>query len=261
MGDLALDSRSAGVAPPDGEWPDAASSTDDYAARFRGPVGEHFLDVQWRGVLEGLGVDRGTPVSVLDVGGGHAQLAGRLVSEGHSVTVLGSQLSCRSLLERRLTANEYQFVQGPLWPLSYEDQSFDTVVAVRMLAHMSDHRSFIREMCRVSARRVVLDFPVLRVFDRLGGFGFALKRGVEGNTRHFLAFEEDAITEIFGECGFRVVTSRRQFAIPMALHRAVGRASLTRLGESIARRTGLTHVLGSPVLMSAERIDEKGART
>ena len=53
--------------------PDIASSTEGYAARFAGPVGQYLLQVQEQAVLEML--DRGPKSGrVLEVGGGHCQL-------------------------------------------------------------------------------------------------------------------------------------------------------------------------------------------
>ena len=53
--------------------PDVETASDDYAARFAGPVGAWMLQVQERAVLELIAPWPGA--SVLDVGGGHAQLA------------------------------------------------------------------------------------------------------------------------------------------------------------------------------------------
>jgi len=68
--------------------PDVATSSDDYARRFARPVGEWFLSVQEQACLDLVRPWRGG--SVLDVGGGHAQVAVPLAREGYAVTVLGS---------------------------------------------------------------------------------------------------------------------------------------------------------------------------
>ena len=67
---------------------DVETSSAAYARRFEGSVGRWFLDVQARTTLELL---RPRPrTSVLEVGGGHAQLTGPLVEAGCDVTVYGS---------------------------------------------------------------------------------------------------------------------------------------------------------------------------
>lgn len=242
-------------------WPDVASSTADYASRFSGAVGQHFLDVQLQGVLAALpesgaaaeAAPRGGGLSILDVGGGHAQLAEPLVARGHAVTVLGSEAVCETRVAASMASDSYQFVEGPLYPLPFADSSFDAVVAVRMLAHLNDAPAFLSELCRIARHTVVVDFPVQRLWDSLGWFGFALKKGVERNTRPFRAFRSREIEDLFSSSGFDVVNSDRQFALPMALHRAVGRVGATRVSESVARATGLARLVGSPVLMTAVR--------
>ncbi|HEX9203914.1 MAG TPA: class I SAM-dependent methyltransferase, partial [Vicinamibacteria bacterium] len=64
---------------------DRETSSEEYARRFAGPLGAFFLEVQARTALELLRPWPGA--SVLDVGGGHAQIAGPLADAGHAVTV------------------------------------------------------------------------------------------------------------------------------------------------------------------------------
>src|SRR5688500_12863700 len=72
---------------------DISTSSDDYARRLAGPVGEWLLGMQTRVTLDLIqGLPRGA--AVLDVGGGHAQPATPLIDAGYAVTVVGSDLSC-----------------------------------------------------------------------------------------------------------------------------------------------------------------------
>src|SRR5262249_18315559 len=74
------------------EEADVETSSDAYARRFAGSVGRFFLDVQARTTLELLRPFPGA--SVLDVGGGHGQLALPLADAGYAVTVYGSREVC-----------------------------------------------------------------------------------------------------------------------------------------------------------------------
>jgi hypothetical protein len=80
------------------ECPDIESSTDEYAARFDGPGGEHLLDVQNRAVMRLARPWLGR--SILDVGGGHAQLCRPLLDARCSVTA-----RLRGELPRATTSN------------------------------------------------------------------------------------------------------------------------------------------------------------
>lgn len=62
------------------ETADIETASEDYATRFSGAVGEYFLELQLKIVLQFL--EQYSATSLLDVGGGHAQLAVPLVEKG-----------------------------------------------------------------------------------------------------------------------------------------------------------------------------------
>jgi len=80
------------------ETADIETASDDYAGRFAGAVGAWMLKIQEAAVLDLLQDHPG--VTVLDVGGGHGQLAVPLCREKYPVTVVGSAEVCR----RRIAA-------------------------------------------------------------------------------------------------------------------------------------------------------------
>ena len=73
--------------PP--EDADVETASSGYARRFDSPVGAWMLQTQRDITLELLG-DLPKGVSVLDVGGGHGQLAPALAERGSAVSVLAS---------------------------------------------------------------------------------------------------------------------------------------------------------------------------
>src|SRR3954463_13431369 len=77
---------------------DIGTSSEDYARRFTGAVGRWFVETQTRITLELL---RALPVgaSILDVGGGHAQIAPPLIAAGYEVTIAGSDPICSARLK------------------------------------------------------------------------------------------------------------------------------------------------------------------
>jgi hypothetical protein len=64
----------------------------------------------------------------------------------------------------------------------------------------------------------------------------------------------DAVSAVFEQHGFRVIEVQRQFVLPMALHRRLASATLSRRIEHAFSVTGLSRRVGSPVLVLAERI-------
>jgi SAM-dependent methyltransferase len=236
------------------ETPDIETSSEGYARRFQGPVGDYFLAVQARVVLDLLEPLRhGRGLRVLDVGGGHAQIAGPLAARGHQVTVVGSDPVCRQRLDRLLPAGSFQFESGDLLRLPFPDRSFDVVVALRLLSHMERWRELLGELARVAGGAVILDYPDLRSFNLLYGALFKLKRALEGNTRTFLCFRPGEVAAELARHGFGRPAERRQFFLPMVVHRKVGRAGFSRPVERLSSALGLTWALGSPVVLRVVR--------
>ncbi len=240
--------------PPDGvrEDADIETSSDDYARRFAGPVGQWFVETQARITLDLLGaLPRGA--SVLDVGGGHAQIAPPLIAAGYAVTVVGSDSSCGRRLAPWIDQGRCRFDVGDLRALSYPDRSFDAVVCFRLLSHSVAWTSLVGELCRVSRHSVVLDYPSLRSANILSERLFEVKKGIELNTRRFLMFAPKEVGAAFADRGFTIRSERPQFLIPMVFHRLANSAGLSRAAEAPGRLLGLTRWLGSPIIIRADR--------
>lgn len=230
---------------------DVETSSEGYARRFAGPVGRFFLDRQAEGTLDLLRPFPGA--SVLDVGGGHAQVTGPLVTAGHAVTVLGSDASCEARVREWTQAGRARFVAGDLLAPPVPDRSYDVVLSYRLLPHVRRWPELVAALSRLSRLAVVVDYPTRRSVNAAADLLFGLKKGVEGNTRPFTVFSDDQVESAFASHGFVPTGRRPQFFFPMALHRALRSAMLARGLEGAASGLGLTRVLGSPVILRLER--------
>jgi hypothetical protein len=244
--------RIAGGAGQLQEDADLETASEDYARRFVGPVGRWFLEVQARSTLELL---RGLPAgsTVLDVGGGHAQIAPALMDAGHSVTIVGSSAACGAHLEARIPGSGYRFEVGDLRALPYPDRSFAAVTCFRLMPHSVDWRHLLGELCRVAQLTVVADYPSIRSVNQFANQFFSFKRKVERNTRPFELFNPHDIDQEFARHGFAVRAERPQFLLPMVLYRMAGSQRLARIAERPGRWLGLTRYFGSPVVVRADR--------
>ncbi|MEO8088806.1 MAG: class I SAM-dependent methyltransferase [Gemmatimonadales bacterium] len=191
--------------------------------------------------------------SILDVGGGHAQIAPPLVEAGYEVTVVGSDPICGARLESRLARGRYRFEAANLLALPYPDRSFDAVVCLRLLPHSVSWTVLIGELCRVARRSVVLDYPSARSANLLSSYLFPVKRALERNTRKFILFNPSEINSAFRERGFIVRKEQPQFLLPMVLHRWVNQSVLSRMAEAPGGLLGLTRWFGSPIIIRADR--------
>lgn len=230
---------------------DVETSSERYARRFAGPVGAFFLDVQARITLDLLRPWPGA--SVLDLGGGHGQVTGPLVGAGSAVTVYGSHEACRERVRTWVDAGRARFQAGPLLELPFPDRAFDVALSYRLLPHLARWGDFVAELSRVARHAVVVDYPTSRSVNAVSAAFFGLKKGVEGNTRPFAVFRDAEIEAAFAPHGLRATARRPEFFFPMALHRALGLAPVSRALEAGAKAVGLTRAFGSPVILRLER--------
>jgi SAM-dependent methyltransferase len=253
---LRLRARGAGQAglSHDTTTPDVETASDQYAGRFSGAMGRYFLAVQERMIMDFLGGP--APRRVLEVGGGHAQLAPALLEAGHEVWVQGSTPSCAKRLAPLLARypGRLRFVVSSLWSLPFPDRAFDAVIAVRLLAHVERLEPLLREMGRVSDGRVIVDFPPVFSANLGQPLLFGMKRRVEGNTRPFFCYHVRQLYPPLRAAGFGRFRVTKQFTLPMVVHRKAASPGLSAAIETVCRWAGLTRLLGAPSVLLAERL-------
>lgn len=230
---------------------DVETSSEDYARRFAGAVGRFFLDEQARATLELLA--RWPKASIVDVGGGHGQTTGPLVDAGYDVTVFGSSPACEDRVRAWTESGRAHFRAGDLLKAPFADRSFDVVVSYRLLPHVMRWPELVAELSRLARTCVLVDYPTSRSANAAADSLFGLKKRVEGNTRPFRVFHDAEITSAFATAGFRLTGRRPQFFVPMALHRALRSAAVSRALERVSTALGLTRRFGSPVIARLER--------
>ncbi len=229
------------------ETADIETASDDYASRFAGPVGQYFLDVQARLTLELL---RDLPcASVLDVGGGHGQLTMPLADHGYQVTVTGSNDSCRARLDKYCQPGSFSYITCDSLQLPFADNQFEVVMAFRLLPHVKQWQGLIKEMCRVAAKAVIFDYPDKRSANILYDMLFDLKKNMEGNTRTYTLFSRKEIMAELALNHFTAPAFKPEFFVPMVIHRKLQQPALSRSLEAVAQLTGLTALLGSPIIL------------
>jgi hypothetical protein len=167
--------------------------------------------------------------------------------------VLGSDASCESRVRQWTSDGRARFVAADLVEPGLAERSFDVVLSLRLLPHARDLNALLSTLARLAARAVVVDYPTRRSVNALAGPLFGLKHGVEGDTRPFAVFADHEIEAAFAAHGFVPTGRRPQFALPMALYRALGSAAVARGMERLAAAAGVTAAFGSPVVLRLER--------
>ena len=234
------------------ETPDIETSSDDYARRFAGPAGKYFLSIQEQAF------QRVCPTrpdcSVLEVGGGHGQLVPVFLRRNCELTILGSDESTHRRVRAAFPDATIDYAVGDVLKLPYEDNSFDIVVAVRLISHIDAWETLLKEFCRVARYSIIIDYPSWISLNALTPVLFSMKKGLEGNTRNYKSFFRWQLSKVLRRHGFEITCTWNQFILPMFLHRVLHGARWLQVAERIFRAVGLTGLLGSPVVMRADHV-------
>lgn len=239
---------------PSTETPDIETSSDEYARRFSGRIGEWFLKVQGEATLRMLASHSGA--TVLDVGGGHGQLAEPLIKNGYKVSVLGSNEVCKKRIKGFIENNLCEFRTGDILNIPYDDRAFDIVISFRQLPHVENWKRFISELTRVARKAVIVDYPAIRSLNYINYIFpvfFKLKKGLEADTRPYTLFRESELIEVFSVNKFIYAERFPQFFLPMFLHRKFKLPMLSIPAERIFSLLGMTGVFGSPIILKLVR--------
>ena len=251
--------------PHETERPDVETASDHYAERrFAGAAGRWLLAQQSRAVASVLARIGDAPLRALEVGGGHGQITPLLLERGHHVVVHGSDEVCFSRIEpmRRSHPGRLERCTAHLPALPFADASFDVVIAVRLLGHVTEWRALLAEMARLARRFVIVEFARKSdafALQTLRDAVFSLKHRVEGTTRPFFAYPEPALVAELERYGFRRVTTVGQFALPMVAHRMLRSPAISAGLERALRLAGVGDRLRSPAILLAERARDAAA--
>lgn len=232
---------------------DIETASAGYAKRFASAVGEWMLSTQLQ-ITTDLLQDMNS-ASVLDVGGGHGQVAPALSRQGHTVHVLASSHDAVSdTLRPSVDSGFVKLVVGDLRNPPVEPRSYDAVLSYRLLAHAYDLPGLVAGLTRSARRAVIVDYATARSFNAAADLLFAAKKRVEKNTRPFAVTRDAELVALFEANGFRLRSRRPQFFWPMALHRAFGAPAVSRAIEALAAVVGLRALFGSPVIARFDRV-------
>ena len=171
--------------------------------------------------------------------------------------MLGSDPACEKRVEPWTRRGRARFLAADLLEPGLEPRSFEVVLSYRLLPHVARWPALVATLARLARRAVIVDYPTRRSVNAIADLTFGLKRGVEKDTRPFTVFADAEIEGAFAANGFRRTGRAPQFLLPMALHRATGSAALARALEGAGRLSGLTRLLGSPVILRLEPDGER----
>jgi 2-polyprenyl-3-methyl-5-hydroxy-6-metoxy-1,4-benzoquinol methylase len=233
--------------------PDMARTFDD--RRFGGPIGDLVARSQAR-VLANM-VGRIQERRILDVGTGTGRVAILLAHGAARVTAVDASEQMLAIARRRAEEAlvKVRFKLGDAHHLEFPDRDFDVVVAFRLLMHTPEWKRCLAEMCRVSDRLVIIDYPSATSFALVESVVRRIVHAVGLRTEPYRVFTRAMIDAALTQNGYRIRSVHRQFVLPIAFHKALGSRKFTLWSEHLLDRLGLLKPFGSPVTLVAERCD------
>ena len=241
-------------------YADPAMAEGFDALRFSGPIGRLIAETQEQQIAAFLAPVAGR--RILDVGTGTGRAAIALAKRGAIVTGVDASAEMLQVAERRAVEagvtvgaerGGVTFLRGDAHRLNFPDRGFDAVVCLRVLMHTPDWRASLRELCRVSAGRVVFDYPSLWSGAAAQAVARRIAHLVKPSVEAYRVFAPRVIARALTDEGFAVRGEHRQFVLPIALHKRINSEAWTRRVEGAMEQTGLMRRFGSPVTIVAER--------
>jgi ubiquinone/menaquinone biosynthesis C-methylase UbiE len=223
------------------------------ALRFGGPIGQYLLQSQEALLVEALSPLDG--LRILDVGTGTGRAALAMAARGAAVEGVDASVEMLDVARSRAARAGLRigFGVADAHALPVGDRQVDAAICFRLLMHVVDWPQCVAELCRVARRRVVLDFPSAASGAALESLVRRGRQAMGQQVEAYRVMRARDVTRVLAAHGFRVALTRRQFVLPIALHKAVNRLPLSLATERALARVGALRLLGSPVTIVAER--------
>ena len=234
-------------------YADATNARAFDARRFGGPIGDLVAHGQAEVLLRFLGDIRGQ--AILDVGTGTGRAAFLMAEAGAAVTGIDASEEMLAVARERAAGQHasIDFRRGDAHALAFADRAFDVAVSLRVLMHTPRWATCVDELCRVSRRRVIVDYPSMHSVALVQSLGRKARYALGGETEPYRVFATHQIAAAFARNDFTFVATHRQFVLPIALHKAINSPAFTGASERALAAVGLARLFGSPVTVVAER--------
>ena len=220
--------------------------------RYGGPFGQYLENLEVGTFLSMIDPES---ERILDLGAGTGKLSIPLILKSKEVLSVDSSanmLRVAGLKSHKLNIEIIAIISDAHY-LSFRDRTFDCVVSSRLLMHLIDWEKGIKEICRVSRKELVIDFPSNLSFASLDILFKRIKRIFLPETQVYNKYSIGDIAKEIKKNGFQVVQTRKEFFIPFTLHRLFNHPKISNKIERIFRKFYITELFGNPVTLKAIR--------
>lgn len=107
------------------------------------------------------------PKKILDAGCGEGFIARAILFHYPQIEYTGIELDKNTVQKARDKVKQAKFINGSITALPFKDKSFDLVICLEVLEHLSSPLQGLKELCRVSKKTVLVSVPDEPLFSYL----------------------------------------------------------------------------------------------
>lgn len=220
--------------------------------RYGGAFGQYLHDLELSTFLSLMG---SSYKNVLDVGAGTGKLciplslkSERVVAVDFSTEMIN--VAIRKAEKRNIKLN---MIVCDAQRLCFKDKTFDCVISSRLLMHLSDWRAGIRELSRVSKEALIFDLPSFVSFAGIDSLFKIFKKLIKAKGQTYNTFFIKDVASELQSHNFKIIKLRRQFSIPIYVHRRLNNPGISKKIEKFIGKFGISRLVGSTVVIKAVR--------
>jgi len=218
-------------------------------------VSRMYLEEQLEYIFKMLGSVKGK--NILDIGAGTGRVAIPLAKEGARVIASDASNEMLKIAREKARKNnvEVVFKLADAHKLPFTDLEFDAVVSIRTIMHTVNWKRALSEICRVSKKNVIIDFPPKSGFAFFAPLILGIKKKFIKDAQNYKVFSVGAVKKELLRNGFVISDIKKQYILPLFAHKTLNSVVFSRLIESFFRITGFTQLFGAPVTVYAKRLN------
>lgn len=137
--------------------------------------------------------------------------------------------------------------------ICFKDETFDCVISSRLLMHLADSRKGISELSRVSSGTLIFDFPAFVSSSAIHSMSRIIKNSIKARAQTYNTFLIKDVGSELESHNFTIMKLRRQFSIPIYIHRRINSPGFSEKIEKFIGKIGISRLVGSTVVIKAVR--------
>ena len=177
---------------------------------------------------------------VLDVGCAQGWYAEELQKRGFEVTA--------SDIEKDIIYDDLNFIKADVTKLPFNQNEFDTTLAISVLEHVENYAKALQELNRVTSKRLLLITPN-KDDHALKDYNLTFRHFTDRGHKNF--YNQEELTKLLEKYGFKIVKAFTFGPVlPSVLSEFIGNKMLRVVARKVLNRLFTWKILNSPELQA-----------